>query len=395
MSFGKKTQYALKYESSLHLAKEDPRLGNLKFILKGEKYEVFAMQIPNVLITDSIRNAPYYEVYLGMVAKHDRNIAAEKEGKKKSISKADPSKKPATMKQLKPKHVKENSSKPAPTPKPKSSLQLINEDEPSQPEPEPEPEHQGKGKEYDVERVIQISLESFQAQGQAHVGGVAIRELVVEATRPLPVGEGKGKAIASEEQAAQSLLALHMPKRKILDSPSPVDAKTCADIDKTNSGGDTEILQIGEEQGEDVDNQVNLEEKTAELDQGQDVLDPGKLNVEAEVVSMVTVLISQASSSVPPLSTPVIDLSPPKPVPSTTQAPIVTTTTTTTTTTLSLPPPPQQQSTTDPEVFTLELQDLPHKINQIVNEVVKEVVYVALQAPLRDRFRELPEADMK
>ncbi|GJU34027.1 hypothetical protein Tco_1182381 [Tanacetum coccineum] len=43
----------------------------------------------------------------------------------------------------------------------------------------------------------------------------------------------------------------------------------------------------------------------------------------------------------------------------------------------------------------LELRDLPHKINQTVNEVVKEAVHVALQAPLRDRFRELPEANMK
>ncbi|GJX73782.1 hypothetical protein Tco_0312377 [Tanacetum coccineum] len=155
--------------------------------------------------------------------------------------------------------------------------------------------------------------------------------------------------------------------------------------------------------------------------------EPEKLNMEAEVVFMVTVPIYQASSSVPPLSTPVIDLSPPKHVPSTTQAPIVTTTTTTTTTTLLLLPSPQQQSTTDPElvtrvttleqkfsifeqksktldnttqnprsrVFTLKLRDLPYKINQTVNEVEKEVVHVALQAPLQDRFRELPEADMK
>ncbi|GKD68620.1 hypothetical protein Tco_1322710 [Tanacetum coccineum] len=140
---------------------------------------------------------------------------------------------------------------------------------------------------------------------------------------------------------------------------------------------------------------------------------------------MVTVLIYQASSSVPPLSTPVIDLSPPKPASSTTQAPIFTATTMTTTTTL--PPPPQQQSTTESElakrvtalekkfseleqnnknldnttrnlgsrVFTLELRDLPYKIDEVVRENVKEAVQVALQAPLRDRFRDLPEADMK
>ncbi|GKE96446.1 hypothetical protein Tco_1581301, partial [Tanacetum coccineum] len=46
-------------------------------------------------------------------------------------------------------------------------------------------------------------------------------------------------------------------------------------------------------------------------------------------------------------------------------------------------------------VFALELQDLPHKINQTLNEVVKEVVHVALQSPLRDRFKEMPKADMK
>ncbi|GKE56689.1 hypothetical protein Tco_1495874 [Tanacetum coccineum] len=153
--------------------------------------------------------------------------------------------------------------------------------------------------------------------------------------------------------------------------------------------------------------------------------EPGKLNVEAKVVSMVTVPISQASSSVPPLSTPIIDLSPPKPASSTTQAPIFTATTTTTTTTL--PPPPQQQSTTESElvervtalenkfsdleqnnknfdnttrnlgsrVYTLELRDLPHKIDEAVRENVKEAVQIALQAPLRDRFRDLSEEDMK
>nr|GEZ49963.1 hypothetical protein [Tanacetum cinerariifolium] len=208
----------------------------------------------------------------------------------------------------------------------------------------------------------------------------------------------------------------------VRESLYPADA----DTDKTNSGGDTEILQIDEEQGKYVNNQVNLEEKTVELDQGQVGSDPGKtlesqrppeqefmdedrldqtldkvvlkfpvndviiedplsltgtlssmknlddaytirdqflndrstedepkkLNVEAEVVSMVTVPIYQASLSVPPLSTPIIDLSPPK-------------------------------------------LDLTHKIKQTVNEAVKEVVHIALQASLRDHFKELLEADMK
>ncbi|GJU47060.1 hypothetical protein Tco_1204326 [Tanacetum coccineum] len=439
--------------SPFHLAEEDIRLGNLKFVPKGEEDGVFGLPIPSELISNNIRNAPYYNVYLEMVEKHDQKIAAEKEQKKK----------PATVKQPKPKPAKEKSSKPAPAPKPKvtkeksskpsptkhpkrgkvhklrkgkPSLQLIDEDEPTQPEPEPEPEpeHQGEVTIY----VRRSYIDEF---------GI----------------------ISSTE--------------------SSIYAKTGADTDKTNSRGDTEILQMGEEQGDDVANVVNLEEKTTEIDEGQAGSDPGKtpesrpspdddkmdedqagpdpekadplsstgilssmknlddaytiedqflndkstkdelgkLNVEAEVVSMATVPIYHTFSSVPPLSTPVIDLLPPKPVSSTTQAPIFIATTTTTTTTLPLPSPPQQQSTTDSElaarvttlehkffvfeqnsnnldnttqnlgsrVLTLELRDLPHKINQMVNEVVKEAVHVALQAPLRDRFRELPEADMK
>ncbi|GKA09174.1 ALP1-like protein isoform X1 [Tanacetum coccineum] len=46
-------------------------------------------------------------------------------------------------------------------------------------------------------------------------------------------------------------------------------------------------------------------------------------------------------------------------------------------------------------VYTLELRDLPYKINEAVHENVKEPVQIALQAPLRDRFRDLSEEDKK
>ncbi|GKG50981.1 hypothetical protein Tco_0539105, partial [Tanacetum coccineum] len=104
----------------------------------------------------------------------------------------------------------------------------------------------------------------------------------------------------------------------------------------------------------------------------------------------------------------VIDLSPPILVSSPVQAPTITATTATTTTTLPLPPPPQQQSTTDPElttlekicvefeekhklqdkttqalssrIFTLENHDLYSKIDNYINETVKEAVHNAHQA---------------
>ncbi|GKB24544.1 hypothetical protein Tco_0863945 [Tanacetum coccineum] len=147
--------------------------------------------------------------------------------------------------------------------------------------------------------------------------------------------------------------------------------------------------------------------------------EPEKLNMESEVVFMVTVLIYQASSSVPPMFAPIIDLSPPKPAPSTTQAPVFTATTSATTTTRPLLPPPQQQSTTDSElaarvtsleqkftafkqksknfdnanqnlgsrVFTLKLRDLSHKIDEAVQHIA---LYEALEASMeraqRDEF---------
>nr|GFB43706.1 hypothetical protein [Tanacetum cinerariifolium] len=62
----------------------------------------------------------------------------------------------------------------------------------------------------------------------------------------------------------------------VRESLSFTNAKTGADTDKINSGGDTKILHIDEEQGKDVDNQVKLEEKTAKVDQGQAGSNPGK-----------------------------------------------------------------------------------------------------------------------
>nr|GEV74575.1 retrovirus-related Pol polyprotein from transposon TNT 1-94 [Tanacetum cinerariifolium] len=344
--------------SLFQLTEEDFRLGNLKFFPKGEIDKVFGMPIPDELVSNNIKNAPYYNAYLEMVAKHYRKVVAEKEGKKKT---------------------------------------LVDEpnEEPSHSEPEPKLEHK-------------------------------------EATQPLSVVEGKG--VASE---------------------------------KTNSGGDIEILQFDEEQEKDVDDLVVMDEDQARPDPGKihgalagpdpepthdefiadlypKTLDdayiirdqfindkstenePGKLNAESEVVSMVTVPIHQASSLIPPLSTPIINLSPPKRA-SSMKAPIFIATTTTTTTNLPLPPSPPQQSTSDfklvacvialeqklaafekkrktldnttqnlgSRVFTLELRDLPHKIDEAFRESVKEAVYIALQAPLRDHFRELPEAEMK
>ncbi|GJZ76949.1 hypothetical protein Tco_0641621 [Tanacetum coccineum] len=191
--------------------------------------------------------------------------ATEKSSKPAPASKPKPAKekpsKPSTANPPKPKPAKEKSTKATPLQKTgkgkvvkvrnvKSSFQLVDEpdEEPAQPEPKTEPEHQGEGKEYDMECAIQMSLESFHAQGHAHVRGVAIREPVAEATRPLPVVEGKGKAIrwtsaTKEESTGPSAQQQDAMSANIVrDSSSNADAETITESDKTNSGGDTEIL---------------------------------------------------------------------------------------------------------------------------------------------------------
>ncbi|GJR71437.1 hypothetical protein Tco_0083802 [Tanacetum coccineum] len=408
--------------SPFHLAEDDLRLGNLKFVPKGEEEEVFRMPIPNELISNNIRNASYYNAYLEMVTKHDQKVAAQKEGKKKSASTKQPKPKPAIEKSSKPapapkpKVTKEKPSKAStakpPKPKPakekstkatplqqagkgkvtkvrtmKSTFQLVDkpDEEPAHSEPEPEPEHQGEGEEFDIEHAIQMSLESFQAQSQAHVG--ALNTPKRRSTTDLFILQRRTPT-TEEASTGPSVQPLDDTSTNIVhDSPSPTDAETGARTDKIISRGDTEtrldqtlvkltslnlyqsrhrwrpgprisrVALVGPDPepthdefmvdlytkvqeslkfstGEHViledllsstgthSSMKNLEDAYAIGDQfinDKSTKDePGKLNVEAEVVSIVTVPIYQASSLVPSLSTPVIDLSPPKPASSTT-----------------------------------------------------------------------------
>ncbi|GKB20901.1 hypothetical protein Tco_0854824 [Tanacetum coccineum] len=262
--------------SPFHLAEEDLRLGNLKFVSKGEVDEVFGMPILNELISNNIKNAPYYNAYLEMVAKHDQKVAAEKEGKKKS----------ASTKQSKPKPVIKKSSKPAPTAKPKvtkekpskastakppkpkpakekstkatplqkaskgkvakvrnvkSTFQLVDEpdEEPAHSEPEPEPEQEG------------VALHTPKRRSSTD-------QFIFQRRTPAIEEASTGPSAQPQDDTSANI---------VRDSSSPADAKTRAESDKTNSGGDTKILQIAEELGEDVTNELNLEEKTAELNQ--------------------------------------------------------------------------------------------------------------------------------
>nr|GEU85184.1 Gag-Pol polyprotein [Tanacetum cinerariifolium] len=393
---GRKHNINQRSGSPFNMVEDDHRLGNRKFIPKGEEDEFYGMQIPKELLTNNIKNTPYYNAYLEIV-----KITAEGGGIKKSTSKAD-------QESIKPSPIKKDvKGKVRKVRKGKSSLHLVNEPDEEQAQPEPEPEPQAK--------CIFANLPQIPVTGEASIGYFT----------------------QLEDDTSANL---------VCDTPSPIDVETCAKTDKTNSEGDGEILNIGEEQREDTANKVDLEEKNAKINEGQAGSDPGKTpesrpppervlmkedqagpihgqshvalagpdpepmhndfivtvypqvheslkhldeehvylenplsstgtlssminldnftfgdqfiaekspedeprnaNMETKVESMVIVPIHQASSSVPLLSTPIIDLTPPKPVSFTIQEPVYTAITKTITT--LPPPPPQQQSTPDP-----------------------------------------------
>ncbi|GJT47776.1 hypothetical protein Tco_0973933 [Tanacetum coccineum] len=206
------------------------------------------------------------------------------------------------------------------------------------------------------------------------------------------VGDGNRLAITNDDTSANI----------VHETPSPADAEIGADTDKVISKGDTEILDFGEKQREDVDNQgTSKEEDQAGPDPRQSHVALVGPNPEPMHDDFVTTIYPQVHEILKHTTEEHVQMDNPLSL----------------TGTLSsmknldnfnfddqfIAEKSQKMnqvmvmwiSKLSPWFFTLELRDLPHKINQTVNEVVKEAVHVAFQAPLRDRFRELPEADMK
>nr|GEV23050.1 hypothetical protein [Tanacetum cinerariifolium] len=288
------------------------------------------MPIPDELISNNIKNPPYYNDYLEMVAKYDLKMSAEKEGKKKTATR-------------------------------------------------PLPVVEGKGKAIDTEEQVAQSLLALHTPKMRSI----MDQFILQ----------RQTSITEEASSGPSAQALDNTSTNIVyDSSSPPDAKTCARSGKKSSGdqglvgldpgrtlesqappeqevmdedqartdpGEScgalagpdpeptydefmadlyikvqESLKFSADEHVFIEDPISLTKTLSSMKNLEDAFtigdqfitdkstedEPGKPNVEAKVVSMVTVPIYQASSSVPPLSTPipVIDLLPPKHASSTT-----------------------------------------------------------------------------
>ncbi|GJT90928.1 retrovirus-related pol polyprotein from transposon TNT 1-94 [Tanacetum coccineum] len=236
--------------SPLHYLHEDNILGTLMSVGKDGR-EVFGMPIPDALLTDAIKRAPYYDRYLAHVAEYqqyldeERGMAEEEavpespKSTKVTKPKATMQTNPSTPKATKvtkpagdkaPKPTSSQQPKPTPTPtksskevqgkvtkkcKSKSPLKLVDEfvDEGV---PDKEPAYNDE--EANLQRALKLSLKEQEERTQGPARPMVFREPDSGRFQPLPEVQGKGKEKAIEEQAACDLLTLQTPKKK-----SPAD----------------------------------------------------------------------------------------------------------------------------------------------------------------------------
>ncbi|GJZ94832.1 hypothetical protein Tco_0667035, partial [Tanacetum coccineum] len=528
----------LRTGSPLHYSHEESILNTLRFIGKDGR-EIFGMPIPDALLTDEIKGAPYYGDYQEHVAKYQQFLDEERskakkggatkssEASKVTKPKAAKAIKPAGDKAPKPTATQPPKPKPAPTQpskvvsKKKRNLVKETPDEPSSAKRSKgglEPAYNEE--DANLQRDLELSLMEQGAQTQGPARPVVIREPESGRIQPLLEEQRKGKEKVSDEQAAHDLLTLQTPQKKSLADqfifqrcpPMPTESSTHAEspsidaelnLTKSEIESDEEAskINVGNQEGQAGPNPGIQDEgqtgpNPGEQDEGQARPNPGiaaesqlqtshvvhagpnldrmdlgtsdaltqqkpeqmdedstgtlsslqnldkdlsftdqffmenpheeesgKTNAETEVQLMVSVPIHQDTSSVPSMTTSVIDLTSMQ-----SDSPIPTSTTTTsiiiTTTTLPLPPP---QSTIDPilvhrigeleqyitdlvqnnlaleerlekhrsRLYKLENLNIPYQVNKSVDEIVADAVDWAMQVPLRACFRDLPTVDMK
>ncbi|GJZ96436.1 hypothetical protein Tco_0668770 [Tanacetum coccineum] len=206
-------------------------------------------------------------------------------GKKKITSKADKPKKPTSVKQpalaKQTKPVKEKTSKPSPSKKIRKGKPALAKQTKPVKEKTSKPSPSKKIRKGKVMKVRKGKRTNHLVDEEDEEPQTA-SEIPVEDDE-YNLQRGKWKGIATDEQAAQSLLDLQKPKKQndtsinvVHDTSSPADVESGADTEKSTSKVDTEIFNDDEEHGEEVSRTVALEERTVELDEGQAGSDPSK-----------------------------------------------------------------------------------------------------------------------
>ncbi|GJS95418.1 retrovirus-related pol polyprotein from transposon TNT 1-94, partial [Tanacetum coccineum] len=353
--------------SSHHYSHEENVLNTLRYVRKDDR-EIFSMPIPDILLTDTIKRALYYNGHLEHVADYQRYLdeehdnADDKTPKPTSSQPSKPTPTPTKPSQKdqgkKRKLVKETSYGPA---------RLVVLREPDSGKIQPLPDVQGKGKE--KRRTSMPIKASGHSKSPSLDVELALTNSEMKSDNEVPkintgdqdegqAGPNPGDAAESQPQSSHVVLA--GPNLEHVD------------LEATDASNQQKPKQMNEEFITIAYPNVQENLKLPTEDQEED---PGKTNNEAE---------SQSDS---PLLTSTTTIS----------------TITTATTTLPPPPPQPQQSTAYPilvkhigsRLYNLENLNIPYKVSLAVDEIVTDSVDWAMQAPLQARFKDLPTVDIK
>nr|GEX18849.1 E-beta-farnesene synthase [Tanacetum cinerariifolium] len=370
-------------DSPLHLPNEEPVLGYLKFSAKGTKREAFGMPIPGNLITTDIQGESYYQEYLAKVAKHQRYMAGET-GSDPDSPAPKPAKTAKKSKQTAPKAdprppVSKPASSQQPEPKGQDSRKEAQADE-CVAEDILEKEPRVDDEEADVQRALEESLKSLYDVPRGLLPPVVIREPEFGKYQPLLEVPGKGKEKLTEEQVAHGLLTLQTPKKK-----SPVDRYIFQRRTSipTGSFGHDESSSLYAELGL-MDSEEESDEDVPGTDvgvQGQAGPNPG----DAEASQPLPSPVVHAGSDLEHIDLDVADVSTQPYLEQMDEGFTAT----------AYPKLEQRLDSHGARLYTLEHLDIPHQVSKAVHKVVADAVDWAIQAPLQNRFRDLPKADLK
>nr|GEZ34249.1 histone deacetylase 14 [Tanacetum cinerariifolium] len=401
-------------DSPLHLPNEEPFLGYLKFSAKGTKREFFGMPIPGKLITADIQGEPYYKEYLEKVAKHQRYLVGEKGSDPDSpalkLTKATKKSKASAPKaDLRPPVIKPASSQP-PEPKP-TPAKSYEKKHKSVDEGIPENEPRFDYEEADVQRTLEESLMSVYDAPQGPLPPMVIREPKSGKYQPLPEvesdkdvagidvevqDEGQAGPNPGEQDEGQARLnpgdaAASQPQSSPVVHARPNLEHMDLEATDENLKLTVKVQVILEEPASSTGTLSSLQHLAKDLSFGDlffndkpSEADNEKTTTETEAESMVSVIIQQDTSGIPPMTTPIIDLTS-RPDSPNVHRPLqaTETETTMTTTTTTHPPPPQPQQSTTDSMLMKRIGEL----EQIMANLIQDNRHL--------EERDLPEADMK
>nr|GEX08460.1 hypothetical protein [Tanacetum cinerariifolium] len=304
---------------------------------KGTKREVFGMPIPDNLITADIQGEPYYKEYLEKVAKHQRYLA----GIPEKVPRFDDEE--ADIQRALEESLKSVYDAP------RGPLPPVVIREPESGKYQPLLKVQGKSKEkFIFQRHTSIPIESSgHDESLSLYVELGLTDSEVESDEDVPRvdagAQDKGQAGPNPADVAAS-----QPQSSHVVHAGPNLKHTDLEATDENLKLMVEEQMILEEPASSTGTLSSLQYLTKDLSFGDLFFNdkPSEANnekgtTETKAESMVSVIIQQDTSVIPPMTTPIIDFTSRPDSPNVHRALQATTTETTMTTRTTHPPPPQ------------------------------------------------------